>query len=161
WQMESNEQQGVCYPQPVTFEDRVHIARDFVRRCEVEIPLAIDGIENAADEIYAAWPERLYVVETDGTIAYKGRTGPFGDHPEEVAAWLMKRFPPTSNESSAIADRSPSIANAPLSITALECANERERWRLSIDHSGRATIGRGDQAKSIDLEESRVHELRD
>lgn len=26
-------------------------------------------------------------------IRYKGETGPFGFHPEEVAAWLAKRFP--------------------------------------------------------------------
>src|SRR5881394_537791 len=72
WQMESNEEQGVCYPQPVTLEDRVRIARDFIARCDVEIPFAIDDIDNAADDLYAAWPERLYVIEIDGTIAYKG-----------------------------------------------------------------------------------------
>ena len=31
-----------------------------------------------------------------GTIVYKGKPGPFGYHPEEVEAWLAKRFPEVS-----------------------------------------------------------------
>ncbi len=33
---------------------------------------------------YAAWPERLYVVGTDGRIIYKGGMGPFYFDPDEV-----------------------------------------------------------------------------
>jgi hypothetical protein len=93
WQMDSNVEQGVCYPQPRTLEERLAIARDFVAREKWEIPLLVDGIENQVDWVFAGWPERLYVVETDGTIAYKGKTGPFGFHPEEVEAWLERKFP--------------------------------------------------------------------
>ena len=50
--------------------------------------MLVDRMENAADEEYAGWPERLYVIDEKGTIAYKGETGPFGYHPEEVEAWL-------------------------------------------------------------------------
>jgi hypothetical protein len=32
-------------------------------------------------------------VDESGTIVYKGKPGPFGYHPEEVEAWLSKRFP--------------------------------------------------------------------
>ena len=93
WQMESNEKEGVCYPQPKTTAQRVAIANDFVRRFEYPVPLLVDPIDNPADQLYAGWPERLYVIAEDGTIAYKGETGPFGFHPEEVEAWLAKRFP--------------------------------------------------------------------
>ena len=93
WQMDSNEKENVCYPQPRTTEQRLAIARDFVRRFHYEVPLAVDSIENRADAVWAGWPERLYVVDERGVIVYKGKTGPFGYHPEEVAAWLAKRFP--------------------------------------------------------------------
>jgi peroxiredoxin len=53
--------------------------------------MLVDRMENAADEIYAGWPERLYVIDASGKIAYKGETGPFGYHPEEVEAWLDER----------------------------------------------------------------------
>ena len=42
--------------------------------------------------LYAGWPERLYVVDEKGVIAYKGKTGPFGYDPDEVEAWLAERF---------------------------------------------------------------------
>lgn len=94
WQMDSNEKEGVCYPQPKTTQQRVAIANDFVRRFEYPVPLLIDPIENPANDLYAGWPERFYIIDEQGTIVYKGEPGPFGFHPEEVEAWLQKRFPP-------------------------------------------------------------------
>jgi len=91
--MTSNEHEGVCYPQPKTLAQRVAIANDFVRRFHYRMPLAVDPIENPADRLYAGWPERFYIVDESGVIAYKGKTGPFGYHPEEVEAWLAQRFP--------------------------------------------------------------------
>jgi hypothetical protein len=88
WQMDSNEDEGVCYAQPRTFEQRLAIARDFVKRNDYAIPMLVDDMQNSADELYAGWPERLYVIDPSGVIAYKGELGPFGFHPEEVDAWL-------------------------------------------------------------------------
>jgi hypothetical protein len=93
WQMDSNEKEGVCYPQPKTTGERVAIANDFAKRFQYEIPLVVDPIENPANAAYAGWPERFYVVDERGVIVYKGKPGPFGYHPEEVEAWLAKRFP--------------------------------------------------------------------
>jgi hypothetical protein len=92
WQMTSNEHEGVCYPQPRTLEQRMKIANDFVGRFHYRIPLAVDPMGNPADQIYAGWPERFYIVDESGAVAYKGKTGPFGYHPEEVEAWLARRF---------------------------------------------------------------------
>lgn len=88
WQMDSNEDEGVCYKQPRNLEERVAIARDFVERFDYDIPLLIDGAGNDVMHLYAGWPERLYVVGDDGLVAYKGKPGPFGFLPEEVEAWL-------------------------------------------------------------------------
>jgi hypothetical protein len=93
WQMDSNEKDGVCYRQPRTTAARVAIASDFKSRFHYELPLLVDPIENPADNSYAGWPERFYIISADGLIAYKGETGPFGFHPEEVEAWLKERFP--------------------------------------------------------------------
>lgn len=88
WQMDSNEKDNVCYPQPKSTADRVRIANDFVKRFHYEIPIAVDPIDNLANAAYAGWPERLYVLDEQGVIVYKGKPGPFGYHPEEVADWL-------------------------------------------------------------------------
>ena len=91
WQMESNEKEDVCYPQPKTTEARVAIAKDFQQRFHYAIPLLVDPITNDANALYAGWPERLYVIE-DGVIVYKGGQGPFEFKPEELEAWLAQRF---------------------------------------------------------------------
>ena len=92
WQVTANEKQGVCYAQPKSLAARVAIARDFTSRFSYPLPLAIDGMDNRANELYAGWPERLYIVDEKGTVVYKGKPGPYGYHPEEVAGWLARRF---------------------------------------------------------------------
>jgi peroxiredoxin len=104
--MDSNEKEGVCYKQPTTLEERLAIARDFVEREQWKLPLLVDDMQNKVDFVYGGWPERMYVIETDGKIAYKGELGPFGFHPEEVEAWLEKRFPGTpASEAKAAPER--------------------------------------------------------
>jgi len=93
WQMSSNEKENVCYPQPRTLAQRVAIANDFARRFHYDVPLVVDGMDNRANDLYAGWPERFYVVDAGGVIVYKGKTGPFGYHPEEVEAWLQAHPP--------------------------------------------------------------------
>ncbi len=158
--MDSNEEQGVCYRQPVTFEDRLAIARDFVRSSDYEIPLAIDRLDNAANELYAGWPERFYVIER-GTIAYKGATGPFGYHPDEVAAWLMRRFPPETPPPNAASDVSAQrIASDPLSIVALECADGRPVTRIALDGAGSARVGSSSKAQTLTVDAESIASLR-
>jgi type I thyroxine 5'-deiodinase len=93
WQMDSNEKENVCYPQPKNLADRIAIANDFVKRFHYDVPLAVDDMGNAANEAYAGWPERFYVIDENGKVAFKGKPGPFGFHPEEVESWLKARFP--------------------------------------------------------------------
>jgi hypothetical protein len=45
-------------------------------------------MENDADRAYQAWPERLYVVGTDGRIRYQGGKGPYGFSPAELERFL-------------------------------------------------------------------------
>jgi type I thyroxine 5'-deiodinase len=97
--MDANEKEDVCYPQPRTLADRVAIANDFVKRFHYDVPIAVDDMGNNAESAYAAWPERLYVVDENGKVAFKGGVGPFGYHPEEVEAWLEKRFPRVKQKS--------------------------------------------------------------
>ena len=95
WQMDSNETENVCYPQPKTLAQRVGIANDFVKRFSYDVPIAVDDIDNRANALYAGWPERFYVIDEGGKVVYKGKPGPFGFRPEEVERWLAERFPVT------------------------------------------------------------------
>jgi Iodothyronine deiodinase len=92
WQMKSNVKEDVCYAQPKSLEQRVAIANDFTRRFHYPLPFGIDDMGNAADNAYSAWPERIYIVDEAGRIAYRGGMGPFNYHPAEARAWLAQRY---------------------------------------------------------------------
>ena len=92
WQMDSNLEDGVVYEQPQSFDDRLDLARAFVSEMSVETLTLVDDIRNTANACFAAWPERFYVVHTDGRIAYKGGMGPFYFDPAELEEFLEKRY---------------------------------------------------------------------
>jgi hypothetical protein len=90
--MKSNVKDDVCYAQPKNLQQRVAIANDFVTRFKFPLPFGIDDMSNAANDVYAAWPERLYIVDESRHIAYRGGMGPFNYKPAEVREWLAARF---------------------------------------------------------------------
>jgi hypothetical protein len=98
WQMKSNVKDDVCYAQPKTLEQRVAIAKDFTTRFKYPLPFGIDEMSNLADAAYSAWPERLYVIDEGGHIAYRGGMGPFNYKPAEVRDWLASRYGKVKHE---------------------------------------------------------------
>jgi hypothetical protein len=92
WQMKSNLKDDVCYAQPKNLQQRLAIANDFVKRFQFPLPFGVDEMNNAANDAYAAWPERLYIIDEQGRIAYRGGMGPFQYHPKEVRDWLAARY---------------------------------------------------------------------
>jgi hypothetical protein len=75
--MESNEKEGICIPQHTTFEERLAVARLCEQRLKMTIPTLVDAMDNAVSRQFAAWPERFYIIGTDGLIAFKGGPGPY------------------------------------------------------------------------------------
>jgi type I thyroxine 5'-deiodinase len=90
WQLPVNVEEGVCYRQPQTINERLEIARDFVQRYNYPTRLVVDNIYNSVEEDYSAYPERLYVI-ADDMIAYKGKPGPFGFDLAELREFLNEQ----------------------------------------------------------------------
>ena len=90
--MKSNVKDDVCYAQPRHLGDRLAIANDFIKRFNYPVPFGVDDMNNAANDAYAAWPERLYILDENGKIAYRGGNGPFKYDPKEIRAWLAARY---------------------------------------------------------------------
>ena len=88
--MESNQLQNFVFNQPKVFAERKKAAGILVDRLKYRMPLAIDTMDNRTDKAYAAWPERIYILGTDGKVLFKGDVGPFGFHPEEAEKALAK-----------------------------------------------------------------------
>jgi len=47
--------------------------------------------------VYTGWPDRIYLIDPQGKIAYKSKPGPFGFKPEELAAALVQVAPKTNS----------------------------------------------------------------
>jgi len=107
WQMKSNIKDDVCYAQPRNLSDRLAIANDFTKRFSYPVPFGVDDMNNAANDAYAAWPERLYIIDEGGKIAYRGGMGPFNYNPAEVRAWLSARYGEVKHPEEKPADGNP------------------------------------------------------
>jgi hypothetical protein len=94
WQVDSNEREGVLVAQPTSLGQRQQVARSCSDALQMTLPCVVDDMKNTADIAYAAWPERLYVIEPGGRIAYVSGQGPFGFKPGEVADWLRENVKP-------------------------------------------------------------------
>jgi Iodothyronine deiodinase len=88
WQMESNLEEDVLVANHVTIEDRFAAARAGVERLGLTMPVLVDAMDDAVSNAFAAWPERIYVVDGDARIAYTGGPGPFEFDPDAAAASL-------------------------------------------------------------------------
>ena len=94
WQIPMNDTDEVVYAQPTSEEARVEVASACLLDLQLEMPLVLDEMSNEVDTAYAALPERLYVVDSNGVIAFAGKQGPFGFKPAEIDAWLRKHVGP-------------------------------------------------------------------
>jgi Iodothyronine deiodinase len=48
------------------------------------MPLVVDTIDDRVGHAYSGMPDRLYVIDRAGKVAYHGCRGPFGFKPPEL-----------------------------------------------------------------------------
>lgn len=94
--MAVNIRENVVLASPKSLAEREQAAGSCVRKLGIEIPALVDGIENTVEAAYTGWPDRLYVIDRGGRVAYKSAPGPYGFLPAEVEAGLRKLVPANS-----------------------------------------------------------------
>jgi hypothetical protein len=77
-----NVQQGILHAQPKSEAERAEVAAACQLDLRIEMPMLLDELSNEVDAAWAALPERLYLVDSGGRIAYRGGPGPFGFDPD-------------------------------------------------------------------------------
>jgi iodothyronine deiodinase-like protein len=90
WQVEDNVEDDVLIASTTTKEERLTAADVCVTKLGIKLPALIDDLDNRVERAYTGWPDRLYVIDRTGRVAYKSAAGPFGFKPAEVEASLKQ-----------------------------------------------------------------------
>jgi hypothetical protein len=88
--MESNVKDSVVFASPKDEEERASIAGACVRKLGIQVPAVIDEFGNSTEQAYTGWPDRLYLIDRSGHIAYKSKPGPFGFKSDELRAAVQR-----------------------------------------------------------------------
>ena len=119
WQDDDNIKAKIFLHSTRTLAERCAVAGTCLTKLGIEFPAIVDDEANTAERAYTAWPDRLYVIDRDGKVAYKSKPGPFGFKPADVARTLERLLP------EARADVEPASAERRLS--------PRPRKKLLVD----------------------------
>ncbi len=87
--MASNDAAGIAIAQPRSFEERTKVATQCCSALKMTIPLVVDTLDDRVGHAYSGMPDRLYVIDRDGRVAYQGGRGPFGFKPGEMEQALL------------------------------------------------------------------------
>jgi len=94
WQLDDNIKDDVLIGSTKTTDERYTAAGICVKNLGIELPALVDDLDNRTERAYTAWPDRLYVVDRDGRIAYKSAAEPFGFRPAQVEETLKRLLGP-------------------------------------------------------------------
>jgi len=94
WQLDDNVKDDVLVATTKSDAERANVAGVCLTKLGIELPAVIDEADNRVERAYTGWPDRLYVIDRDGRVAYKSAAGPFGFKPAEVEASLKRLVQP-------------------------------------------------------------------
>ena len=80
----------LVYYQPKTFRERRKLAETACTFWELPIPTLVDTMTPSVGDAYDSWPNRIYVIDKEGKIVYRGPKGPMGVKPREGEIALRK-----------------------------------------------------------------------
>jgi hypothetical protein len=86
--MQSNIRDNVVFASPTSEDERAAVAGTCVRKLGIKYPSVLDEYGNSTEQAYTGWPDRIYLIDARGKIAYKSKPGPFGFKPDELRAAL-------------------------------------------------------------------------
>ena len=90
WQLDINESEDVILNQHQSLAEREAAAQTCSLRLDLSIPTLLDEMSNEVDYAYAALPERLYLIDSEGRVAFRGDAGPMGFHPVQLEAAIQQ-----------------------------------------------------------------------
>jgi hypothetical protein len=98
--------------QQTNYAERCTTAQMLFDDKRLTIPCLVDSMDNATNAAYSAEPDRVFLVNLDGTLAVAGERGPRGFKPgmDAVEKWLIEYKKTTTKPESNNGNRSDSKA---------------------------------------------------
>jgi type I thyroxine 5'-deiodinase len=90
WQLDDNVKDHVLFASTKTADERAKVANVCMTRLAIRLPAVVDDVANTTERAYTGWPDRLYVIDRNGRVAYKSAAGPFGFKTDGLDAALRK-----------------------------------------------------------------------
>jgi hypothetical protein len=90
WIIGANRDEGIAFKDPTTGEEREDAAEACAIRLKIRMPVVIDELDDQIASAYGALPDRLYLVNRGGDIAYQGEPGPWGFDPAKLELAIEK-----------------------------------------------------------------------
>ena len=75
---------------PVNQLERNKVASQCRSKLSLTMPMVVDDMKDSVNQSYKAWPERIYIIDTQGKIVFKSGIGPFDFKPKKAAKALRK-----------------------------------------------------------------------
>jgi hypothetical protein len=91
--MQSNIKDAVVFSSPKDEEGRAFVAGACVRKLAIKLPAVLDDFGNSTEQAYTGWPDRIYLIDSQGRIAYKSKPGPFGFKADQLEVALSRILP--------------------------------------------------------------------
>lgn len=86
---------GIEVLEPKDFSQRLGVAKTCQADLGLKLPMLIDDMKNSTDAAYSAMPDRLFLIDRKGKIAYRGDRGPRGFLPSELEAAIKALLSPS------------------------------------------------------------------
>jgi hypothetical protein len=80
----------LVFASPKNDEERAFLAGACVRKLGIKFPAVLDEFGNSTEHAYTGWPDRLYLIDAKGRVAYKSKPGPFGFKPDDLEAAIAR-----------------------------------------------------------------------
>lgn len=69
---------SVSIKQHTSIEERAKAAQSCIGDLKITIPTLIDDMQDSVGNAYSGHPDRLFIINSEGVIAYRGDKGPHG-----------------------------------------------------------------------------------
>lgn len=89
WWMNSNRKIGIDPKQPQSDAERREIAQTCQRHLDLDVPFLVDNTDDKVGAQYSGMPNRLYLIDRQGQVAFKNARGPFGFKLRELEQALV------------------------------------------------------------------------